>query len=66
MEPVRGYELNAFFARVIDVLESLDIDYMVVGGFAAIFYGEPRLTIDVDIVLDMKPAHVRPFVDCSF
>jgi hypothetical protein len=62
MEPVRDYELNAFFAYVVDVLESLDIDYMVVGGFAAILYGEPRLTIDVDIVLDMKPADIRPFV----
>ena len=61
-EPVRPNELQAFFAYVIDVLERLDIPYMVVGGFAAIFYGEPRLTLDVDIVVDMKPVHVRPFV----
>ena len=61
-EPVRPNELRTFFAYVIDVLERLDIPYMVVGGFAAIFYGEPRLTLDVDIVIDMKPAHIRPFV----
>jgi hypothetical protein len=61
-EPVRPNELRAFFAYVIDVLERLDIPYMVVGGFAAIFYGEPRLTLDVDIVVDMSPAHIRPFV----
>ena len=61
-EPVRPNELRAFFAYVIDVLERLDIPYMVVGGFAAIFYGEPRLTLDVDIVVDMKPVHIRPFV----
>jgi len=61
-EPVRPNELRAFFAYVIDVLERLDISYMVVGGFAAIFYGEPRLTLDVDIVVDMKPIHIRPFV----
>jgi hypothetical protein len=35
---------------------------MVVGGFAAIMYGQPRLTIDVDIVVDMKWHHVEPFV----
>jgi hypothetical protein len=35
---------------------------MVVGGFAAIIYGEPRLTIDVDIVVDMRPEHIGPFV----
>ena len=62
MEPVRDYELSAFFSYVVEVLESLDIPYMVVGGFAAIFYGEPRLTIDVDIVVDMKPSHVPSFV----
>lgn len=62
MEPVHDYELKAFFAYVVGVLERLDIPYMVVGGFAAIFYGEPRLTLDVDIVVDMKPEHVEPFV----
>lgn len=62
MEPVRDYELKAFFTYVIKVLERLGIPYMVVGGFAAIFYGEPRLTIDVDIVVDMKAEHIGPFV----
>ena len=62
MEPVKDYELKAFFTYVIDVLERLGIPYMVVGGFAAIFYGEPRLTIDVDIVVDMRSEHIRPFV----
>ena len=61
MEPVRDYELKAFFTYVINVLEMLDIPYMVVGGFAAILYGEPRLTLDVDIVVDMKWHHVTPF-----
>jgi hypothetical protein len=61
-EPVKDYELRAFFAHVITVLEDLSIPYMVVGGFAAIFYGEPRLTLDVDIVVDMGPEHVSPFV----
>jgi hypothetical protein len=62
MEPVRDYELKAFFTYMIEVLESLGIPYMVVGGFAAIFYGEPRLTIDVDIVVDIKPEHIQPLV----
>ena len=62
MEQVRDYELRAFLTHVIGVLERLGIPYMVVGGFAAILYGEPRLTIDVDIVVDMRFEHVRPFV----
>ena len=62
MESVRDYELKAFFTHVVQVLERLDIPYMVVGGFAAIFYGQPRLTIDVDIIVDMKWRHIEPFV----
>jgi hypothetical protein len=62
MERVRDHELKAFFAYVIDGLESMEIPYMVVGGFAVILYGQPRLTIDVDIVVDMKLYHVKPFV----
>ena len=62
MEPVRDYELKAFFTYAIEALERLGIPYMVVGGFAAMFYGEPRLTIDVDIVVDMRHEHIRPVV----
>ena len=62
MEPVRDYELKAFFSYVVEVLERLEIPYMVVGGFAAMFYGEPRLTIDIDIVVDMKWEQVDFFV----
>ncbi len=62
MTAVQSYELRDFFSYVISVFERLDIPYMVVGGFAAIFYGEPRLTIDVDIVADIRLAHVPAFI----
>ena len=62
MAELHDYELRAFLTRVISVLERLDISYMVVGGFAASFYGQPRLTLDLDIVADMRWKHVRPFV----
>ncbi len=61
MEPVRSYELRDFFTYAIGVLERQQIPYMVVGGFAAIFYGEPRFTIDVDIVVDMQIRHIPAF-----
>lgn len=62
MAELHDYELRAFLTRVIGVLERLDISYMVVGGFAATFYGQPRLTLDVDIVVDMRWEHARAFV----
>lgn len=35
------------------------IPYMVTGGTAAILYGEPRLTNDVDVVVDLHPAEAE-------
>jgi hypothetical protein len=55
-------ELQLFFAYTVGVLERLAIPYMVVGGFAAITYGVPRLTLDVDVVVDMRWEHIGPFV----
>jgi hypothetical protein len=43
------------FHRVfIGPFERLGIPYMVTGSIAAIFYGEPRLTHDIDIVLHLR------------
>ncbi|MDO9065750.1 MAG: hypothetical protein Q7U96_01530 [Chloroflexota bacterium] len=61
-QPTSRDELEDFLAYVIAVLERLKIPYMVVGGFAAIAYGELRFTADVDIVVDMQYRHVDPFV----
>ena len=62
LQPPSPNELADLLGYVVSVLEQLDIPYMVVGGFAAITYGEPRLTLDVDIVVDMRYGHVDPFV----
>lgn len=39
----------------VDRLEALGLPYMVTGSVASMIYGEPRLTLDVDIVLDLDP-----------
>jgi hypothetical protein len=36
-------------------MEAAGIPYMVTGSMAAIAYGEPRLTNDIDIVLKLNP-----------
>ncbi|MCC6246021.1 MAG: hypothetical protein IT353_24520 [Gemmatimonadaceae bacterium] len=37
------------------------IDYMVTGGLAAIVYGHPRLTLDVDLVIRLGEMDAVPF-----
>ncbi len=44
--------------RAVAVLEAQGIRYMLVGSFASMFYGEPRLTKDIDIVVDLKGGEV--------
>jgi hypothetical protein len=39
-------------------LERLGVPYLVVGSLASGAYGEPRLTRDIDIVLDLKESQV--------
>ena len=36
-------------------LNELNLRYMVTGSVAAIYYGEPRMTNDVDIVVFLRP-----------
>ena len=45
------------------VLERLGVPYAVVGSMASSYFGEARLTNDVDILADVRPEHVRPLVD---
>jgi hypothetical protein len=43
------------FQDVIQRLEKENIEYIIVGSLAAMVYGEPRLTRDMDLVLDIHP-----------
>ena len=43
----------AFVDRLVAVLEAADIPYAIVGGLAAIAWGVPRFTQDVDLVAEL-------------
>ncbi|MEX1258579.1 MAG: nucleotidyl transferase AbiEii/AbiGii toxin family protein [Gemmatimonadota bacterium] len=46
-------------ALFIGPLEETEIPYMVTGGVAAVIYGDPRFTRDIDIVLELRPVDTR-------
>jgi len=50
--------LIALFVRP---LNQLRIPYLVTGGVASVVYGEPRLTRDIDLVIDLRPRDARRF-----
>ncbi|MDZ7630277.1 MAG: hypothetical protein U5K74_02670 [Gemmatimonadaceae bacterium] len=47
--------MEDLLSRFAAPLTRLGLPYMITGGAAAIVYGEPRLTNDLDVVLAMKP-----------
>lgn len=44
-----------FVRRAVTALEESGVDYVIVGGLAAIYYGEPRATQDLDVILRLSP-----------
>jgi len=51
-------ELFLVFTRPLDALR---IPYMVKGSVASILYGEPRLTHDIDLVIELRRSHLESF-----
>jgi len=51
-------EQTELLRRVVDVLEEQEITYLLVGSFASGVYGEPRLTHDIDVVVELRPDQV--------
>jgi hypothetical protein len=52
----------AITLRVIQELDKLNISYLIGGSLASALYGEPRATIDADVVADLNIEHAAPLV----
>lgn len=47
------------FLQVISALNNAAARYVIVGGFAAWLHGSPRITIDLDLVVDLDEKEAR-------
>jgi len=56
-------EQLAVLARVVSVLRSLGIGHMVSGSIAGSYYSRPRMTREIDIVIDLVPAVAPTLAD---
>ena len=53
-----------FVTKLIDSLNKCNIDYLLVGGVAAVSYGRSRTTMDCDIILSIEESELKNFADC--
>ena len=52
-------ELLRYLAEVLD---TLGVEYMIGGSQASMYYGEPRLTRDVYVIVDLDLEHLQAFL----
>ena len=48
--------------RVVQALEALEIRYLIGGSLASTVHGEPRATLDSDLVAELQPQHAQPLI----
>jgi hypothetical protein len=54
-------EPSELLQRIVAILERLGLRYFVTGSMATIFFGEPRFTNDIDIVVDLPANRIAEF-----
>lgn len=55
-------ELLAAVFRVVQTFEKLGVDYLIGGSVASSVYGEPRQTVDADLLASLFVRHAEPLV----
>ena len=62
MSGIPEYAQTSLLRFAANVLKDLGIPYFVTGSQATIFYGEPRFTSDVDIVVELPIEQITAFL----
>jgi len=53
-----------FTKRLLGALNKCNINYLVIGGIAAIYYGRPRSTQDCDVIISLEESQIKNFCSC--
>lgn len=48
--------------EILFALTDAEVEFIVGGGVAAVLHGVERVTLDIDLALDMEPANVKKFL----
>ena len=50
------------FRRITAALDQAGISYMLTGSFASAYYGVPRSSQDIDLIIEATPAQLQTFI----
>lgn len=53
---------NEFVADILSLVAAADIPYMITGSLASTYYGRPRTTQDIDLVIEADATRLNAFV----
>ena len=56
-------EFEDFIKRIVTSLNRSNLKYVIVGGFAAIFRGKPRTTMDLDLIVEDNHQKLHKFLN---
>lgn len=61
---MEGYELtmDPTFLQVLTSLETARVRFLVVGGVAVVLHGVLRVTVDLDLVIELQPDNLLPAI----
>src|SRR5271157_5121910 len=54
---------NLHYRELLQLLNEFEVEYLIVGGFAVMKYGEPRYTKDLDVWVHNSPQNSRRVVE---
>jgi len=54
--------VSEVFQRITSALDQAGVAYMLSGSFASAYYGSPRATQDIDLVIEATPVQLLAFV----
>jgi hypothetical protein len=55
-------EPENLLVKVVQILEDLDIPYLITGGIAVAVWGRPRATFDIDIIVEISEGKISSLV----
>jgi hypothetical protein len=51
------------FRRIVTALDKAQVPYMITGSYASAYYGTPRASQDIDVVIAPNPDQLRVFLE---